>query len=159
MPFRVGFGYDVHKLAPGYGLILGTVHIPHSKGIIAHSDGDVVIHAICDALLGAASLRDIGYHFPDSDEKFKGINSAVLLQKVHMLITEKGYSIGNIDCTIAIQNPRISPFIVQMRAGISSLLLIDPDQVSIKATTTEQLGFEGREEGVSVYTVVLIEKS
>ena len=156
MQFRVGSGYDVHKLESGRQLILGTVKINHSKGSVAHSDGDVLLHAICDALLGAAGLRDIGYQFPDTDDTFKGISSSVLLINVHDKISAIGYNISNIDCTIAIQTPKISPYIPQMQEKIAEILHLLPGQVSVKATTTEKLGFEGREEGISAYAVALI---
>lgn len=158
MSFRVGFGYDVHALAEGESLWLGGVLIPHHKGTIAHSDGDVLIHAVCDALLGAAKLRDIGYHFPDTSADFKNIDSKILLKKVLELIKEKGYSVGNIDVTIAAQKPKLKDFIPQMEETMARILEVDEDAVSVKATTTERLGFEGREEGISVYAVVLIEK-
>ena len=158
MNFRVGFGYDVHALAEGESLWLGGVLIPHHKGTIAHSDGDVLIHAVCDALLGAAKLRDIGYHFPDTSADFKNIDSKILLKKVLELIKEKGYSVGNIDVTIAAQKPKLKDFIPQMEDAMARILEVDVDAVSVKATTTERLGFEGREEGISVYAVVLIEK-
>ena len=158
MNFRVGFGYDVHALAEGESLWLGGVLIPHHKGTIAHSDGDVLIHAVCDALLGAAKLRDIGYHFPDTSADFKNIDSKILLKKVLELIKEKGYSVGNIDVTIAAQKPKLKDFIPQMEETMARILEVDEDAVSVKATTTERLGFEGREEGISVYAVVLIEK-
>jgi 2-C-methyl-D-erythritol 2,4-cyclodiphosphate synthase len=159
MQFRVGSGYDVHRLETGRQLILGTVKINHSKGSVAHSDGDVLLHAICDALLGAAGLRDIGYHFPDTDDTYKGISSSVLLAKVHDKISVNGYSISNIDCTIALQTPKISLYIPQMQEKIAEILHLLPNQVSVKATTTEKLGFEGREEGISAYAVALIFKS
>jgi 2-C-methyl-D-erythritol 2,4-cyclodiphosphate synthase len=156
MQFRIGFGYDVHKLESGLKLILGTVQIEHDKGIVAHSDGDVLLHAICDALLGAAGLQDIGTHFPDTDLAFKNISSSVLLQKVQALLKEKGYKISNIDSTIAAQKPKLSQYIPQMQQNIANLLQITPAQVSVKATTTENLGFEGREEGISAYANALI---
>ena len=158
MNFRVGFGYDVHRLEPGRRLILGGTEIPHHKGAAGHSDADVLIHAICDALLGAANLNDIGFHFPDNDAQYKGIDSSILLKKVSNLILQKGYSIGNIDSTVALEKPKIAGFIPQMKAQLAQALKISEDMISIKATTTEKLGFEGREEGVSAYAVVLIEK-
>ncbi len=158
MNFRVGFGYDVHALAEGESLWLGGVLIPHHKGTIAHSDGDVLIHAVCDAMLGAAKLRDIGYHFPDTSADFKNIDSKILLKKVLELIKEKGYSVGNIDVTIAAQKPKLKDFIPQMEETMARILEVDVDTVSVKATTTERLGFEGREEGISVCAVALIEK-
>lgn len=159
MQFRIGFGYDVHKFETGRELILGTVIIKHHKGSVAHSDGDVLLHAICDALLGAAALRDIGYHFPDNDAKYKGISSSILLSKVHDKIVENGYSISNIDSTIALQTPKISSYIPQMQEKIAEILHLSPNQVSVKATTTEKLGFEGREEGISANAVALIFKN
>lgn len=154
--FRIGHGYDVHALADGLRLILGGVEIPHSKGCVAHSDGDVAIHALCDALLGAAALGDIGLHFPDSADEFRGINSRILLRRVAALIREKGYEIGNVDCTIQMQRPKLRPYIDRMREAMAEDLGIGADRVSVKATTTERLGFEGREEGVSVSAVALI---
>ena len=153
---RIGFGYDVHRFAEGRDLWLGGIKIPHTNGLLGHSDADVVIHAICDALLGAAALGDIGTHFPDTDPKYKGIDSKKLLTETWNLISEKGFTISNIDTTIAIQVPKIAPFIEMMRSTLSHILKIDFDQISIKATTTERLGFEGREEGVSAYAVVLL---
>ncbi len=158
MKIRVGFGYDVHALAVGETLILGGVAIPHEKGTIAHSDGDVLIHAICDALLGAAALRDIGFHFPDTDAAYKGVDSVFLLKKVVELLVEKNYHIGNIDATIAAQRPRINPFIPEIQSCLAKAMSIAEEDVSVKASTTERLGFEGREEGISVYAVALIEK-
>ena len=154
--FRIGHGYDVHALADGLRLVLGGVEIPHSKGCVAHSDGDVAIHALCDALLGAAALGDIGLHFPDSADEFRGIDSRVLLRRVAALIREKGYEIGNVDCTIQMQRPKLRPYIDRMRETLAADLGIGADRVSVKATTTERLGFEGREEGVSVSAVALI---
>lgn len=158
MDFRIGFGYDVHRLAEGEELWLGGIKIPHSKGTVAHSDGDVLIHAICDALLGAAGLRDIGSQFPDTSEEFRGIDSKILLRRTYGLVVEKGYCLVNIDSTIAAQRPRLSPFIPEMEVILAGVLDADRGQVSIKATTTEKLGFEGREEGISVQAVVLIQK-
>jgi 2-C-methyl-D-erythritol 2,4-cyclodiphosphate synthase len=156
--FRVGFGFDVHKLEDGKDFWLGGIKVPHTKGAVGHSDADVLIHAICDALLGAANLRDIGYHFPPSDDSYKGIDSKILLSKVVQLIQNKGYTIGNIDATIALQKPKINPFIPEMKTVLCKVMNIDEDDLSIKATTTEKLGFEGREEGVSAYATVLIYK-
>ena len=156
--FRVGHGYDVHALGEGLRLVLGGVDIPHSKGCIAHSDGDVLVHAICDALLGALALGDIGKHFPDTSEEFKGIDSLVLLQRVVALVAEKGYRIGNIDSTIAMQRPKLRPYIDQMRERIAIAAGIAVEQVSVKATTTEHLGFEGEEKGVSATAVVIVLK-
>jgi len=154
---RIGFGYDVHRFAENRDLWLGGIKIPHSKGLLGHSDADVLIHAICDALLGAAALGDIGKHFPDTDPEYKGIDSKILLSETARLITNAGYKIANIDSTIALQAPKIAIYIEQMRITLSSLLQIETGQVSVKATTTEKLGFEGREEGVSAYAVVLLE--
>ena len=156
MNFRIGQGYDVHRLAEGETLWLGGVLIPHSKGTVAHSDGDVVIHAICDALLGAAKLRDIGTHFPDTSSEFKNIDSKILLDKTCQLIKAKGFQIVNIDCTINAQQPKLKPFIPEMEKTMAAVLGINEEQVSVKATTTEKLGFEGREEGISVNAVVLL---
>lgn len=154
--FRIGHGYDVHALADGLRLVLGGVEIPHSKGCVAHSDGDVAIHALCDALLGAAALGDIGLHFPDTSDEFHGIDSRRLLRRVAEMVREKGYQIGNVDCTIRMQRPKLRPYIDRMRETLAADMGIDPDRVSVKATTTERLGFEGREEGVSVSAVALI---
>ncbi len=156
MNFRIGHGYDVHALDEGLRLVLGGVEIPHTKGCIAHSDGDVLVHAICDALLGAAALGDIGKHFPDTSAEFKGIDSLILLRRVVELLTEKGYQIGNIDSTIAMQRPKLRPYIDLMRERIAAAAGISVDQVSVKATTTEHLGFEGEEKGVSATAVVLL---
>ena len=156
MDFRVGHGYDVHALGEGLRLVLGGVEIPHEKGCIAHSDGDVLVHAICDALLGALALGDIGKHFPDTSAEFKGIDSLVLLRRVVALVEEKGYKIGNIDSTIAMQRPKLRPHIDLMRTRIAEAAGISVERVSVKATTTERLGFEGRGEGVAAESVVLI---
>ena len=153
---RVGFGYDVHKLSEGESLILGGVAIEHYKGTVAHSDGDVLVHAIIDSLLGAAALGDIGKHFPDTDNSFKGIDSMILMKKIVELLKNNGYKIGNIDATIAAQKPKLMPFIDTMREKIAQCCQIEVGCVSVKATTTEKLGFEGREEGISAYCVVLI---
>lgn len=158
MKIKVGFGYDVHPLKENYPLYIGGVAIPHNKGAVGHSDADVLLHAICDALLGAASLRDIGYQFPDTSEKYKGIDSKILLKEVFLLLKKKAYKISNIDSTVCLQKPKLSPYIEEMRNIISVLLEIDIDDVSIKATTTEKLGFVGSEDGISAYAVVLIIK-
>jgi 2-C-methyl-D-erythritol 2,4-cyclodiphosphate synthase len=158
MNFRIGYGYDVHRLADGESLWLGGILVPHTKGTIAHSDGDVLIHALCDAMLGAAKLGDIGRHFPDTSSEYKNIDSKILLVKTNEIIAAKNYRIGNIDVTIAAQKPKLKSFIPEMEKTIARLLEIDVDAVSIKATTTEELGFEGREEGISVHAVVLLEK-
>lgn len=159
MKIRVGFGFDVHQLEEGKDFWLGGIKIPHTKGAVGHSDADVLIHTICDALLGAANLRDIGFHFPPTDNTYKGIDSKILLKDVVKLITDKGFSIGNIDATIALQRPKINPFIPEIKNTLCPILEIDNEDLSIKATTTEKLGFEGREEGVSAYAVVLVQKS
>jgi 2-C-methyl-D-erythritol 2,4-cyclodiphosphate synthase len=159
MKVRVGFGYDVHQLHLGLDFWLGGIKIPHSHGAYGHSDADVLIHVICDALLGAANMRDIGYHFSDKDPKFKGIDSKILLKRVVELIGEKGYAIGNIDCTICLQEPKLSPHIPEMKQCLADVMGIAEEDVSIKATTTEQLGFVGRKEGISAYAVVLISKN
>ena len=158
MKIRVGFGFDVHQLADGEDFILGGIHIPHSKGTFGHSDADVLIHAICDALLGAANLRDIGFHFPPSDNQFKGIDSKILLRDVVKILADKGYKISNIDSTVALEQPKINPHIPAMKKVLAECMAIDEDDLSIKATTTERLGFEGRQEGVSAYAAVLIFK-
>ncbi|MDE7123183.1 MAG: 2-C-methyl-D-erythritol 2,4-cyclodiphosphate synthase [Alistipes sp.] len=156
MDFRIGHGYDVHALAEGLPLTLGGIAIPHTRGLVAHSDGDVAIHALCDALLGAAALGDIGLHFPDTSADFAGIDSKILLRRVAALLDEHGYRIGNVDCTIRMQRPKLRPRIEAMRAALAEAMGIAVDRVSVKATTTERLGFEGREEGVSVSAVALI---
>jgi 2-C-methyl-D-erythritol 2,4-cyclodiphosphate synthase len=155
---RIGFGIDIHKLEDGLPLVLGTVNIPHHKGCLAHSDGDVLIHAICDALLGAADMGDIGQHFPDTDPAYKGISSSKLLEKVRNKLEDQHYSIINIDTTIVLENPKISPHITAMKKGLSEILKIPSSLISVKATTSEHLGFEGRQEGVSAYAVCLIMK-
>lgn len=155
---RIGFGYDVHAFADGRKLILGGVDIPHCVGLLGHSDADVLVHAIMDALLGAAALGDIGKHFPDTDPKYKNANSLLLLTEVGKIITDNGYVISNIDSTIAAQAPKLAPFIEEMRKNISLSLNLDLSQISVKATTTEHLGFEGRKEGISAYSVTLIDK-
>ena len=158
MKIRVGFGYDVHQLVEGRDLWLGGVKLQHSKGLLGHSDADVLIHAICDALLGAANMRDIGYHFPDSSADYKGIDSKILLAKVVDLIATKGYRVGNVDATICAEQPKLNPNIPAMQQVLAGVMGVDIDDVSIKATTTEKLGFTGREEGISAYATVLIEK-
>lgn len=156
MDFRIGHGYDVHALADDLKLVLGGVEIPYTKGLVAHSDGDVAIHAVCDALLGAAALCDIGLHFPDTSSDYSGIDSKILLHRTAAMVREKGYEIGNVDCTIRMQRPKLRPFIDAMRRALADAMGVDDDRVSVKATTTEHLGFEGREEGVSVSAVALI---
>lgn len=158
MDIRVGHGYDVHALAEGLALVIGGVEIAHTKGCVAHSDGDVAIHAICDALLGALALGDIGKLFPDTSDEFKGIDSKILLRRVCDVVEEQGYSISNVDCTIAMQRPKLRPHIDTMRATLAKVMGLEVDRVSVKATTTEHLGFEGREEGVSTHAVVLLVK-
>lgn len=156
---RIGFGYDVHQLVTGRPLFLGGIEIPHTHGLLGHSDADVLIHAICDAILGAANMRDIGYHFPPvKGNEFENIDSKILLQKTIALIAEKGYTVGNIDATVCAEQPKLNPHIPAMQQIIARCMNIDPDCVSIKATTTETLGFTGRKEGISAYAVVLIEK-
>ena len=156
MDFRIGHGYDVHVLAEGLPLVLGGIPIPYDRGFVAHSDGDVATHAVCDALLGAAALGDIGAHFPDTSDDFRGIDSKILLRRVAELLRSKGYEIGNVDCTIRMQRPKLRPLIDTMRHAMADAMGVDDDRVSVKATTTEHLGFEGREEGVSVSAVALI---
>lgn len=155
-PFRVGFGYDVHQLKPGRAFWLGGIQVEHISGAVGHSDADVLLHTICDALLGAANLRDIGFHFPDTAAEYKGIDSKILLARVVELVRKHGFEIGNIDATICLQRPKISPLIPQMVETISSTMSIDAGDISIKATTTEKLGFVGKEQGVSAYAIALI---
>jgi 2-C-methyl-D-erythritol 2,4-cyclodiphosphate synthase len=156
MDIRIGQGYDVHALGEGLRLVLCGVEVEHSKGCIAHSDGDVAIHAICDALLGALALGDIGKLFPDSDARYKGVDSTLLLREVVDRVEAMGYAISNIDCTIAMQRPKLRPYIDRMRERLAQVVGIDVERISVKATTTEHLGFEGREEGVSTTAVVLV---
>ena len=155
--FRIGNGYDVHRLVEGRKLILGGVNIPHPLGLDGHSDGDVLCHALCDAILGACGAGDLGKHFPDTDNKWKGISSLVLLEKTGEIVAERGYQIVNTDATIVAQQPKLAPHIEAMIIGTARTLKIDPDQVSVKATTTERLGFAGREEGIAAYTVALLQ--
>lgn len=152
-------GYDVHKLVEGRDLILGGIKIPHTMGLLGHSDADVLIHAICDALLGAANMRDIGYHFPDTSDETLGMDSKIILRKTIELIATKGYQLGNIDATVCAERPKINPHVPAMKACLANVIGCDEDQISIKATTTEHLGFTGREEGISAYAVCLITKS
>jgi 2-C-methyl-D-erythritol 2,4-cyclodiphosphate synthase len=159
MKLRIGFGYDVHPLKENSVFFLGGIKISHHKGSAGHSDADVLIHAICDALLGAANLRDIGFQFPDSSAEYKGIDSKILLEKVMDLLANKFCTINNIDCTICLQVPKIADYIPQMKSTLSEILEIEEDDISIKATTTEKLGFVGREEGVSAYAIALIQKN
>ena len=153
---RIGHGYDVHALAEGLPLVIGGVRIEHTKGCVAHSDGDAVIHALCDALLGAGAMGDIGLHFPDTSDEFKGIDSRILLRRTVALLREAGWEVGNVDCTIILQRPKVRPYIDQMRAEMAAAMEVALDQVSVKATTTERLGFTGREEGVAAEAVALI---
>lgn len=158
MKIRTGFGYDVHKLVEGRDLWLGGIKIEHSLGLLGHSDADVLIHAICDALLGAANMRDIGFHFPDTSAETQDIDSKILLRQTVGLISTKGYRIGNIDATVCAERPKLNPHIPAMKTCLAKVIGCDEEDVSIKATTTERLGFTGREEGISAYAVVLIEK-
>jgi 2-C-methyl-D-erythritol 2,4-cyclodiphosphate synthase len=159
MKIRVGFGFDVHQLKDGKNLWLGGVQLQHSKGAVGHSDADVLIHAICDALLGAAGLRDIGFHFPDTAAEFKGIDSKILLARVGDLLQKEGYTIGNIDCTLVLEQPKINPHIDSMKATLARVLKVEHTDIAIKATTNEKMGYVGREEGVCAYAVTLIEKN
>ena len=158
MSLRVGFGFDVHRLDDGQPFFLGGIKIPHSKGAVGHSDADVLIHTICDAILGAADLRDIGFHFPDSDGKYKGIDSKILLKDVMALVRKEGYELSNVDATIALQFPKVNPYVPEMKSVLAQTMGVTPGQISIKATTTEKLSFVGREEGVSAYAVALIQR-
>lgn len=158
MKIRVGFGYDVHKLVPGRDLWLGGIKIEHTEGLLGHSDADVLIHAICDALLGAANMRDIGYHFPDTAHEYENIDSKILLRKTMALLRNAGYELGNIDATVAAERPKLNPHIPEMKRVLASVLEVDEDDISIKATTTEKLGFTGREEGMAAYATVLIQR-
>ena len=157
MKIRVGFGLDVHQLVEGRDLWLGGIRLEHSKGLLGHSDADVLIHAICDALLGAANMRDIGYHFPDTGAEFKNIDSKILMRRTVEIIAQKGYSVGNVDATVCAERPKLKHHIPAMQQCLAQCMGIDEDAVSIKATTTEKLGFTGREEGISAYATVLIE--
>jgi 2-C-methyl-D-erythritol 2,4-cyclodiphosphate synthase len=159
MKIRVGFGFDVHQLKDGHPFYMGGVKLEHHKGAFGHSDADVLIHAICDALLGAANMRDIGFHFSNKDERWRGISSVILLKEVIRMLAEKNYSIGNIDCMICLEAPKINPHIPAMKKILAEAMAIDEDDISIKATTNEQMGFIGREEGVVAYATVLIEKN
>ncbi|WP_439181529.1 2-C-methyl-D-erythritol 2,4-cyclodiphosphate synthase [Carboxylicivirga taeanensis] len=158
MKIRVGFGYDVHKLGEGEELWIGGIKVEHHKGSIGHSDGDVLIHAICDALLGAANRRDIGFHFPDTDPALKGVDSKILLDKTMQLLRNEGYELGNIDSTIALEQPKLKHLIPQMQQVLAKVLAVEVGDVAIKATTTEKLGFVGTQEGIAAYATVLIEK-
>lgn len=156
LKYRIGFGYDAHQLKDGEDLIIGGIHLEHPRGTVGHSDADALIHAICDALLGAANLGDIGQHFPDTSSDFKNIDSKLLLKEVTGLIHKEGYNVGNIDCTICLENPKLAPHIDAMQEAISKVMGISSDDVSIKATTNERMGFVGREDGVAAYAVALI---
>ena len=158
MKIRVGFGYDVHALVPDRELWLGGVRVEHEKGLLGHSDADVLIHAICDALLGAADMRDIGFHFPDTAAQYAGIDSKVLLRETMRLLREGGYELGNIDATVAAERPKLNPHIPEMKRVLAAVLQVDEGDISIKATTTEKLGFTGRQEGIAAYATVLIQK-
>lgn len=158
MEFRTGNGYDVHLLADGLPFFLGGVKIEHTKGCVAHSDGDTLIHALCDALLGALALGDIGKHFPDTSDEFKGIDSKILLERSYCLVKERGFSLVNADCTILLQKPKVAGYIDSMRNVLAEILEVTPERISVKATTTEGAGFVGREEAVAVYATVLVEK-
>ena len=158
MSIRVGFGFDVHRLDEGQPFFLGGIKIPHSKGTVGHSDADVLIHTICDAILGAANLRDIGFHFPDTDGKYKGIDSKVLLKEVMVIMRKEGYELSNVDATVALQVPKVNPYIPKMKSVLAQTMGVTPSQISLKATTTEKLSFVGREEGVSAYAVALIQR-
>ena len=158
-PFRIGFGYDVHQLSETYEFWLGGIRVPHTKGAVGHSDADVLIHVICDALLGAANMRNIGYHFSDKDPKYKGIDSKLLLKEVMQMIRSAGYELGNLDSTVCLQVPKLNPHIPDMKACLAAVMEISEDAISIKATTSEHLGFVGREEGISAYCTALIYKA
>lgn len=159
MSFRVGFGYDIHQLSEGYDLWLGGIKLNHTKGAVGHSDADVLIHAICDAMLGAADLRDIGYHFPDTDPKYKGADSKLLLKEVNRLVSEKGYSLGNVDATVCLERPKVNPHIPAIKETLAGILDCEQGQISIKATTSEKMSFVGTEDGIKAYAVCLLEKA
>ncbi|MCD8236619.1 MAG: 2-C-methyl-D-erythritol 2,4-cyclodiphosphate synthase [Prevotellaceae bacterium] len=159
MKIKVGLGYDVHRLVENRDLWMGGIKLEHTKGLLGHSDADVLIHAVCDALLGAANMRDIGYHFPDTANEYENIDSKILLKKTVKLIAGKGYAVGNVDATICAEHPKMNPHIEKMKSVLAEIMQIDIDDISIKATTTEKLGFTGREEGISAYAVALIEKT
>jgi len=156
---RIGYGYDVHELVEGEDFILGGVKLDYTKGAFGHSDADVLIHVICDAILGAANMRDIGFHFPDTNQEYKGVDSKILLEQVMRIIRHKGFELGNIDSTICLQKPKINPYIPEMQQVLADCMQVQQEQISIKATTTEKLGFVGREEGVSAHAVVLLIKA
>lgn len=157
MKIRVGYGFDVHRLVEGRELWLGGIRLEHSLGLLGHSDADVLIHAICDAILGAANMRDIGYHFPDTDPKYKGADSKLLLAETIRIVGEKGYRLGNVDATVCAERPKLKAHIPEMQQCLAQVMGVDADDVSVKATTTEKLGFTGREEGISAHAVVLLE--
>lgn len=159
MNIRVGFGFDVHQLKEGEEFWLGGILVPHEKGAVGHSDADVLIHTICDALLGAANLRDIGFHFPDTDQQYKGVDSKILLKEVMSILRKEGFELGNLDATIALQRPKINPHIPEMKKVLAEVMSVSSSQISLKATTTEKLSFVGREEGVSAYAVALVQKN
>lgn len=159
MKIRVGFGYDVHSFAPARELWIGGIKIEHSVGLMGHSDADVLIHALCDALLGAANMRDIGYHFPDTAAEYKNIDSKILLMEVMILLREKGYEFVNADCTICAEEPKLNPHIPEMQQTLASVMGVEQDDISIKATTSEKMGFVGRKEGITAYATVLIQKN
>lgn len=158
MKIRMGYGFDVHRLVEGRELWLGGIRLEHSLGLLGHSDADVLIHAICDAILGAANMRDIGYHFPDTDPKYKGADSKLLLAETIRIVGEKGYRLGNVDATVCAERPKLKAHIPEMQQCLARVMGVDADDVSIKATTTEKLGFTGREEGISAHAVVLLER-
>lgn len=157
MGFRIGFGYDVHQLTENRDLIIGGEKIPFHLGALGHSDADAMLHAITDAILGAANLRDIGFHFPDTDPKYKGANSKVLLRDAYQIVLKKGYKIGNVDCTICLEKPKLKDYIEKMQQNVAECLNCDPDLISVKATTSEKMGFVGKQEGIAVHAVALIE--
>jgi len=158
MKVRVGFGFDVHQLVSGRELWIGGIRLEHEKGLLGHSDADVLLHAVCDALLGAANMRDIGFHFPDNAGEYKNIDSKILLARTMELIRSKGYELGNIDATVCAERPKLNPHIPAMKSAMAATMQVDEDDISIKATTTEKLGFTGREEGISAYATVLLTK-
>ena len=158
MNIRIGFGYDMHRLVKGREMWIGGIKLDHEAGLQGHSDADVLIHAICDALLGAANLRDIGFHFPDTANEFENIDSKILLEKTHRLIEEKGFTLGNIDATVCAERPKLNPHIPHMQQTLANILKTDIENISVKATTSEKMGFVGREEGITAYAVALIQK-
>lgn len=158
MQIRIGFGYDMHRLQEGRALWMGGIKLEYQKGLLGHSDADILIHAVCDALLGAANLRDIGYHFPDNADEFHDVDSKILLEKTMDLLRDKGYSVGNIDATICAEQPKLNPYIPAMQQKLSEVMKVDAEAISIKATTSEKMGFVGREEGITAYAVALVQK-